>query len=500
MASTISSTTTSNTPTLSSPGLGSGLDVTGLVTKLMSVETQPLNALNSKQASYQATLTAYGLLQGTLSGLQSAAQALETPASFAPMRTSVADSGIMTAVADGSASAGSYNVEVDTLAVAQKLRTATGVASTTQFAAGTLTLDFGSYSDTTFTADTSRSKTITISSSNNTLSGIRDAINGANAGVSASIVSDGTSSGSRLVLTANNTGAANAVRLSVNQTGTAPSGGSDLSIFAYDASGQNASAMDRIATAGDATLKVDGMSVTSSSNVVTGAIQGVTLTLSKTTGTGVTTALTLNKDNSTVQAAIASFVKAYNSVNSQIKSSTAYDAVNGKAATLTGDSTARTIQTELRAIFSKAVANAPTGSATLADIGVTFQKDGSLAIDSTKLSAALANSNMDVSKIFASSTSNGTTVTGYAKQVDSLVTSMLGVGGLLAGRQAGVNTAIASITKQKDAMNIRLAAIQKNYLSQFTALDSMLSSMNNTSTYLTQQLDSLASLTKAANK
>lgn len=500
MASTIASTTSSNTPTLSTPGLGSGLDVTGLVSKLMSVENQPLNALNSKQASYQATLTAYGLLQGTLSGLQTAAQALATPASFAPMKASVADATTLSAVADSTSSAGSYNIEVDTLAVAQKLRAATGVASTTQFAAGTLTLDFGTYSDTSFTADTNRTKTITISNSNNTLTGIRDAINGANAGVSASIVSDGTATGSRLVIASNSTGAANAVRVSVNQTGTAPSGGSDLSIFAYDASGQNASAMSRTATATDATLKVDGMSVTSSSNVVSGAIQGVTLTLSKTTGTGVTTALTLSKDNSTVQSAIASFVKAYNSVNSQIKSATAYDAANNKAATLTGDATTRTIQSELRAIFSKAVTNAPSGAATLADIGVTFQKDGSLAIDSTKLSTALANPNVDVSKIFASSTTNGTTVTGYAKQVDSLVSSMLGIGGLLAGRQAGVNTAISSITKQKDAMGIRLAAIQKNYLSQFTALDSMLSSMNNTSTYLTQQLDSLASLTKAANK
>lgn len=499
MSTTISSSTTSNTPTLSSPGLGSGLDVTGLVTKLMSVESQPLNALNSKQASYSATLTAYGSLQGVLSALQTAAQAVETPANFSPMKASVADATILAAAADNTASAGSYNIEVDTLAQAQKLRSATGVATTAQFGTGTLTLDFGTYGVSSFTADTTRTKTITIDSTNNTLQGIRDAINGANVGVNASIVSDGTTNGSRLVLASTSTGTANAVRVTTNQTGTTPSGGAALSILNFDASGQNPSAMTQTTAAADATLKVDGMSVTSGSNVVTGAIQGVTLTLAKVTGSGVTSSVTLSKDTSSVQSAIQNFVKAYNAVNSQLKTSMSYDATNDKAAALNGDATARTVQAELRSVFNKAVSGAPSGSSTLADIGVTFQKDGSLAIDSTKLTAALANPNVDVSKIFAASTTNGTTVTGYGKQMDTLITSMLSTGGLLAGRQAGINSSIAAITKQKAALNVRLAAIQKNYLAQFTSLDSMLSSMNNTSTYLTQQLTALANLNKSSN-
>lgn len=187
-------------------------------------------------------------------------------------------------------------------------------------------------------------------------------------------------------------------------------------------------------------------------------------------------------------------VTAFNAVNTQIKNATAYNATTNTPSTLTGDSTTRTIQSQLRDMFNTPVSGAPGGSSTLDDFGISFQADGSLAVDSTKLSTALNDPNKDVSKLFASSGS----VTGYASQTNTLVTSMLGTGGLLGGRTAGINSSMQDITKQETALNLRLATIQKNYTAEFNNLDSMLSDMSSTSSYLTQQFASLASMTKSA--
>jgi flagellar hook-associated protein 2 len=572
-------TATGSTPTLTSAGIGSGLDVNGLVSKLMTVESLPLTALTNKTASYQASLTAYGSLQGALSSLQTAAQAMSTTAKLTAFSTTVADTTIFAASADSSASAGSHNITVTSLAQAQSVRTATGVTSATSFALGSVTLDFGTYgtgatvvggvptsttqiasgsllingvditttvdgtdvvdqgakiadainaakipnvtaaadpltgkvsltsanstaiaitgTDTassgfsvgtnnafatnTFAADSTRSKTLTIDSSNNTLQGMRDTINGANFGVTASIVT-GTD-GSHLVVSSNSSGAANALRITVSQLGGTPTGSAALTSLAYDASGVAPSAMTSLATGQDASLTVDGLAVNSASNVVTSAIQGMTLNLSK----AGTTTLGVAKSVSTAYSAIQTFVSAYNAVNTQIKTSTAFDATTGTASVLTGDATTRTIQAQLRNILNQAVSGAPSGSSTLSDFGISFQKDGSLAVDSTKLSTALNNPNKDVTKLFASG--------GLAVQINTSITSMLNTGGLLAGRTAGISTSMQAITKQSAALQVRLATIQKNYLAQFNALDTMLSSMSSTSSYLTQQFTSMAAIT-----
>ncbi|MDD5297980.1 MAG: flagellar filament capping protein FliD [Rhodocyclaceae bacterium] len=474
-------TATSSTPTLSSPGLGSGLDVNGLVSKLMTVESRPLTALTTQTTSFQAKLSAYGSLQGALSSLQTAALAMSTTAKLTSFAASVADPTVFAASADSTASAGSYNIVVGNLASAQTLRSHTGITSSAQFAAGTLTLDFGTYGTSSFTPDASRSKTLTIDGTNNTIQGVRDAINGTNFGVTASIVTG--SDGSHLVIASNSSGAANALRVTVNQTGTTPTGGADLTTLAYDASG-GSSPMDLIGTAAqNASLTVDGMPVTSASNVVTGAIQGLTLNLAKTG----TTTLTVAKSVSTAFTAVQGFVGAYNAVNTQIRNATAFDATTGTASVLTGDATTRTIQAQLRNILNSVVSGAPSGSSTLSAFGISFQKDGSLALDSSKLTTALNDPNKDITKLFASG--------GYAVQVNTAVASMLNTGGLLAGRTAGINSSITAISKQSDALTLRLAAIQKNYLAQFTKLDSLISSMNSTSTYLTQQLASIAAIT-----
>ncbi|QAU36045.1 flagellar hook protein [Janthinobacterium sp. 17J80-10] len=454
----------------------------------MAVEKQPLTALAKKEASFQAKLSAFGSLKSVLSSFQSAAQTLNLSTTYSTVKASVADSAIMGASVSGAATAGTYNIEVKSLAQSQKLISSSYAASGTVVGKGTLTIDIGAYSGTapdpvSFTAKSGSTATsITIDSGNNTLEGVRDAINKANSGVSATIINDGA--GFRLSVTSKDTGTANAVRIGVAETG-----GAGLAQLAYDASTGGTSNMSQNVEAKDAVIKVDGITVTKPGNKITDAIQGVTLTLTKETEANVTTKLTLAQDNAAVKSALDNFVKAYNAVNKQITDSTAYNSATGSSSVLTGDATTRSIQAQLRNAMSGAVSGAPVGMSVLSDVGISFQKDGTLSLDSAKLDKVLADPLKDISKLFTSSD----TVTGIGSRLNTLVSGMIfGSDAILNGRIDGINTSIKSIGSQMTAQNIRLATIEKRYNAQFSALDTAISRMMSTSTFLTQQLDALS--------
>jgi flagellar hook-associated protein 2 len=473
--------------TISSPGVGSSLDVKTIVSQLMTVEQQPLKLLNTQEASYNAKLSAFGSLKGALSNLQTAAQTLNLSSTYATLKAGVADPSVLSASVPGNATAGSYNIEVQHLAQSQKL-VSTGYSNTTSvIGSGTLTIDLGTYSDpgtppVTFTPNPDASSTkITIDSSNNTLQGVRDAINNAHAGVSATIINDGTNY--RLALTSTNSGTKNAVKISV-----AESGAPGLSQLAYDASTGGTSNMTQNAAAADAVIKVDGVTITKPSNTITDAIQGVTLNLTKQTATGVTTQLTLTRDDSTITNALNSFVTAYNAVNTQIAQSTAFDSTTGTGSILTGDATVRTVQTQLRSALTNIVTGAPSGMSMLSDVGITFQDDGSLALDTNKLNQVLGDPSKDISTLF---TTKSNTV-GLGSRLNTLVSGMIfGSDSLLTSRMDGINSSIKSVNDQITQQNARLTDIENRYMAQFTALDTLISNMNTTSSFLTQQLASI---------
>jgi flagellar hook-associated protein 2 len=481
---------------LSSPGVGSGLDVNSLVTQLMAVERAPVNLLNKKEASFQAKLSSYGSLKSALAALQTTAKTLSTPDKFSPSKATVADATALSATASASAVAGSYNVEVQSLAQSQKVMMSSAAgsgygATNTVIGEGTITINFGTYATVApattpgFTLNPAKpdAKTIVIGAGNNTLAGVRDAINAANAGVSASIINDGSANGYRLSLTSTDSGARNAMQISVaGATG-------ELSQLNYDPSSALASAtkLTENVTAQDAVIKVDNISITKQSNTITDAIQGVTLNLSKTMASGTNTKITVSRDTSNVKTTVEGFVKAYNDANKAIRDATAFDPATGKAAILTGDSTTRSIQNQLREIFTAPIAGAPSGTAMLTDIGISFQKDGSMAIDATKFAATVADPNKDLSKIF---TSTGT-IKGYAWQLDVAIGKILSPVGQLADRTNNVNQSIKDIGTQRTAINTRLISTEQRYRDQFGALDTLVSKMNTTSSFLTQQLASL---------
>jgi flagellar hook-associated protein 2 len=467
---------------ISSAGLGSGLDVNSIVSQLMAVERKPVNSLNTKEVSFQAKLSTFGSIKSSMAALQTAAKALSTPAQLSPTKASVANTAVMNVTTAGNAAAGSYDIEVVSLAQSQKLITATGyAASTSTVGTGVITLDFGAYDTATppaFTANAGKtSKTITIDSTNNTLAGIRDAINASSSGVTASIINNGTSN--FLSLTSTDTGASNAMKISVSD--------SSLNALVYNGS-TNSGNMAQTVGAKDAVIKVDTVTITKPSNVITDAIEGVTLNLTGTTATGATTKLAVTRDTASVATAIQNFVKAYNDTSALLASSSAYDAATGTAAVLSGDSTVRSIQTQLRGLLGTPIPGAPEGSSLLAQIGVTSQRDGTLAVDATKLTAALADNTKNFQSLFATNGENK----GYGAQMDNLIGRLLSPVGLLPTHTNSITTSITALSKQRDVINARLVNVEKRYRAQFTALDTAIASMTTTSNFLTQQLAAIA--------
>jgi flagellar hook-associated protein 2 len=474
--------------TLTSPGVGSNLDVKNIVSQLMSVERKPLTLLDDKVSSYNTKVSAYGKLKSALFSLQTAAQNLNLTSAFNKTKANVADTASLSANVSGVAIPGSYSIEVQSLAQSQKLISGGYGMVESPIGSGTITLNFGTYDTTegvtSFVPNPGKTATtLTIDPSNNSLAGIRDAVNNANAGVRATIINDGT--GYRLSLTSVDTGLNNALKIDVTE-----SGGAGLAQLAYDASTGGVSQMTQNVAAKNAVIKVDDVTITKPGNIITDAIEGVTLNLTKEMAAGTKTTLSLTRDTTGTRTTIDAFVKAYNDINKQITELTAYDSSSGTGSVLTGDATVRAIQTQLRNVFTNAIPGTASNLSTLSAAGIQFQKDGSLSVDSDKLDKILADPKNNIGALFATSDSG---IKGYASRLNDVVKAMVfGNDGLLNTRVDGINTTIKNINAQKAAMNAHLAEVEKRYNAQFTALDTAIASMTTTSNFLTQQLANLS--------
>jgi flagellar hook-associated protein 2 len=254
----------------------------------------------------------------------------------------------------------------------------------------------GRYIGSTYAPDGTQSRgTVVLDAGDQSLQGIRDAINKAGIGVTASIVSDGSANPYHLVLTSTATGAASSMKIELSDD-TGGTGDPQLAaILGYDPAGtQNL----RQTSAGQSTvLDVNGVQVTSKSNNVGEAIQGVNLSVSKLGSTTVTVA----KDTKSITDAVAGFVKAYNDLNSTIKGLTSYNSATQVGGVLQGDATVRSIQSQLRSQLGAAITDSGASLTTLSQVGIAFQKDGSLAVDSTKLNNAISSNYNDFANLFA---------------------------------------------------------------------------------------------------
>lgn len=398
---------------ISSPGIGSGLDINSIVSQLLAAERQPLDALNQREAEYQAQLSAFGKVKSALATFQAAAKSLDSD-KFRMLNASPSDSSLFTASAGATAAPGTHSVEINQLAQNHMLASAGFSGIGESVGSGTLTIRFGSYdsASNTFTQNADKaSASITIDASNGSLAGIRDAINAANAGVRASIINDGTATGYRLVLSSADSGAANGMKITVSDSDGNSLDDNGLSRLAFDpeASAGNGKNLIQTAAARDAQLLIDGIAITRPSNTVSDAIPGVTLNLAR-TNAGLPATLEISRNAEAVAESVQSFVDAYNDASRTLRELTAYDDASKQAAVLQGDSTMRMLQTQLRSMLNTPIPS--TGSlTTLSQIGVSFQKDGTLAVDAAKLQTAITEHFDDIGSLFAAS----------ARSTDSLV-------------------------------------------------------------------------------
>ena len=443
--------------TTASATTGTSIDVNSIVSQLMTVEQQPITKLNVKEASYQAKLSAFGTVKSALATFQTALQGLSNASKFQAVNATPSDATVFSVTAASTAIAGSYSLDVTSLAQAQKLVASGQTSSTAAIGAGaatTVTFDFGSISGGSFSAVTgvytgaafnsngNATKSITIDNTNNSLQGIRDAINAGKMGVTATIINDGSGTPYRLALSSDSNGTNNSLKISVTGD-TAVS-----NLLTNDPAGiQN---LSETVTAQNANFKVNGVSVSKSSNTIFDVIPGVTLNLIKTTTSA--TNLTVVRDTAAIGNSISGFVKAYNDLSSTLATVSAYNPASKTGALLQGDSTVRSLQSQLRAALTTTVTGTSGALTTLSQVGVSFQKDGSLALDSTKLGNAISNNFNEIAGLFAAvgnatdslvnfnSASNATKPGNYAVNISQLATRGTAVG------SAAANTTITAAT------------------------------------------------------
>lgn len=447
---------------ITASGLGSGLDVNALVNQLVASERAPQEArIKRRETQIELRLTATGTLRGALSTLQGSLASLKTETAFQTRKATSADAAVFGATAGASSVSGSYGIEVRELASAHKLASQayTG-GSAAVVGTGTLTFTQG---DTTFS--------VTLEEGAATLADLRSAINRAsgNTGIQATIIN--ASDGARLVLTSRLTGDANAIEVAAS--------GGDGGLQSFEFAGGSGT-LSQVGAARDAEIRVDGFTVTSGSNAVTDAIEGVTLDLVS-AKPGTTLNLTVANDTTATRERVQKFVTDYNTLASTMARLRSFDPNTRVGGPLLGDAMLRGLENSIRRELG---ATAPTASApydTLSSIGVSFGADGSLRLDESRLNAALATDFGSVGRLFGSAE-------GVAARLNTLIDQAIGAEGQLTGRTTSLNESKRALTRERDALDARMEAVERRYRTQFTALDSMLSGMQSTSRYLAQQL------------
>ncbi|XKE45420.1 flagellar filament capping protein FliD [Halomonas organivorans] len=443
---------------ITSLGIGSGMDLNGLLEQLKSAERQQLVPIVQQQKSYEATLSAYGKLESGLSALQDAVGKIGDDDFFASVTSEVTGSNV-TATASSGAVPGSYEVDVTQLAEAYSIAT-DGVASKSDPLAsgdGNIRFTFGDGS----TADVA----ITDQSS---LTDIRNAINDQDIGVSASIVYDG--SAYRLSLASEETGTDAAIGSIDFQNG--------VSSLTLDATTEQ--------LAQDASLSVNGVAITSQSNRVEDAIQGVTLDLVEAGSSTVDVV----QDDEAIKEGMTEFVDAYNSLKSTIDDLSAYNGEDEAAGQLLGDSTLRTVESRLRNVLSEAMSGEGGTYEHLYEVGIDIQLDGTLSIDDEKLDEVLATDAAGLSEFFTENTYGG----GLAGKLDATLDGMLKTDGLMDVATEGAQAGIDRQQERYDRAERTIEATIERYRQQFGQMDSMVAQMNQTSSYLAQQLSGLSAM------
>ena len=475
---------------ISSAGIGSGLDVASIVSKLMSIERAPLTALETQATSYNSRLSTMGKLQSQFGAMRDKANALVATTLWSSTTATASDSAALKISTASNAVPGNYAVAVNRLAVGQTAISTPLADSSATLGTGTLTIALGSYGEGSpaagFTAkDGSSALTLSIGGGDSSLAGLRDKINSANAGVLASIVTDAT--GARLSIRSRESGAENAFRITATETSDDGNAATGLSSLGFDASASS-SPMLRTTSAANADLTINGIAISSASNTLNNVIDGLTMTLQKTSATPVD--VTVKSDTAAVRGAITDFVAAFNSLASYLHTQTAYNADNKTGGALQGDQGALGMQSQLRGVLNEG-SSATSLWGRLSDIGIALKTDGTLETTTTKLDNALENLG-ELRKLLAT---DGTSSagSGFVRRFKRLADDTLAADGALDTRSSGLRTSLTRNGKSQETAQKRLDQTEARLRAQYSALDTTMAKLSTTSAYVKQQFSTNSS-------
>ncbi|QDE31938.1 MULTISPECIES: flagellar filament capping protein FliD [Shewanella] len=447
---------------LTSVGLGSGLDINGIVSALVSSEQAPKVAqFDAKEGEINSEISAIGFLKSALSEFQDSLSFLSDTDSFDSQVVKLSKSTYLSSTVTDDAVSGSYSVAVEQLAQSQKVGSVAVSDVTAALDEGSLNFAIdGDSFDIDVTAD-------------DTLQTLVAKINNAddNVGVTATIVN--SDDGAKLVLTSNETGTANNITVSATDTGA----GTVLA---------DTFAMTELQPAKDSIVYIDGLKLTSSSNTVEDAIDGVTLNL-KDADVDELTTLTVSQNTSSVKTGIKAFVEAFNSLSETISGLTSYNAATQTAGTLQGDSLPRGIQSQLRNVMSSSFSTSD-GNLSLASIGITTTRSGTLEIDDDILTAALESNISGIKDMFTAEDS------GVATKLDGYLDSYVGTGSIIDSRDTSLDSSLERLADQREAFATKMAAFEARLYTQYNYMDLIVGQLSTQSSDLQSRLDSLPGL------
>lgn len=470
---------------------GSGLDTNAIVSALVNAEVAPLvNRVNRQERERNVELSSLGSLSSSLSAIESSLESLENGSAFDAL--SITSPEAVSVTQSGTASTGNFEVNVTNLASAQSLYSGAFVATTTEIGTGTLTIAIGAPnyvagSSGNYSGFTqSSTKDIAIDSTNNTVAGIRDAINAADAGVTAAILMDG--SNVRLVVTSDDTGASNAISISVADGDGDNSNTSGLSQLAYHYDSVSLSHVGNLTEsqiARDSIFTLNGISLTNESNAISGLIDGLDFTLNAETTAAVI--VKVEQDRAAITSDIEAFVDAYNSFQSSLAASMSYDETMGSGV-FQGDSMARQLASSMRAAVTDAVTGLAGNQSLLSSIGISADRYGQLVIDSTELASALSTDLSGVKNFFAG---EGATA-GVAKRIIEKIDVYTNVSsGLIVSRENSIQALLDRNESERLTIERRMASLEERYIRQFSAMDALVGQLQSTSAFLTSQLKNI---------
>jgi flagellar hook-associated protein 2 len=472
--------------TISSVGIGSGLDVNSIVTQLVALEKAPLKSLQVQATNVQAQISAFAQVQSQFAALTDVASRISDPTSWASRTASSSNTNAASITATTAAAANSFSLDVDQLAQKQSISSTT-IATGNMPGAGTLTFQLGTWSGggTSFAAGTSSAVAVTILATD-TLASIATKINAAGTGVVASVFNDGAND--RLLLRSQNTGAAAGFRVQ--------SADPALAGLVFDP--QNSPGVGMALPANpvqygqDAKARINGLAVTSSSNTLTGNLAGVSIDLLATTTTNyglpgevkAPITMTISENVTPAVKNVSDFVAAYNTLNQNLTDLTKYDAATKTAGLFQGDSSVVGLQNVLRNMLGSSSLGAT--SQRLSDIGIERQLDGSLTINTTKLSAA-ANNGTSLQQLFTNNNKNPLT-NGFALKFADLGKGVAATGGSVVNKVASLQGTLKRNTEEQTRVNDRAAQFEARMRKQYSALDLQMAQLNSLNAYVTQQV------------